>query len=617
MRDAPATEGLYPASGHSRVEGDSGMSEPKADVTRLTSAADIRRRRPSRASRSSGSVASKIRAESGRNWAIYVRQSKKRKNQRGEITTISIDLQEQACRKTIAQLDPSPASIDVICDHGRRGVRGHKRPGRDELLSLVDAGEINAVMAFKATRIGRDIEESEHFWNRCQNQGAFVAATDCHDLSNPLVRGVYFGMAQQESVDRSHYSQAAIGQRRSRGVAPVKTGVAYGLRWVGEQLEIDPTEFPIVERIFSLFDDGMSPGAIARQLTAEGVPRRNVSHSQWDRQAVARILRCSWYIGLVPDKDEFWSAGRTFLDAELWNRCAARIEVTNDTKRGLDRPLSGLLYCLECGGWSPMSLCYSRKKRKDGSILQRDRYRCIHRVRDRDFCSGQSIDALEIEKHLLKQIRAVLGGDELAQARLVHRQRQIAEERTDDVNGNEAAISRLRDAQRELFDCRQRGEVIPDFLYNEQMARLDAECREHERARDRALATTSLHAGALKRLQKDLGNGPLDEEHWFDLVPERRNEFLRLLFPHGVGVIKGSSGKKLIVAHRLRPRTAEDVNAAEKLRHAPVPTMKSTGASKAKASAQRRPKRSSSKSRSRSSASARTASMTAASRTSG
>jgi DNA invertase Pin-like site-specific DNA recombinase len=540
-----------------------------ATITHSTPKVRRRANRPSGDGRKRRGVAAKAAVETGRNWVIYVRQSKKRKNQRGETTTVSIDVQESMCRDTIAALDPDPRSITLIKDHGRSGVRGTNRPGREQVLTLVESGAVDAVMAFKASRIGRDIEESENFWNRCQDAGAFVAATDCQNLSNPLIRGVYFGMAQQESVDRSEWSLAAADRRREKGLAPIKTCAAFGLRWEGEDLEPDPVEFPVVERIFALFDEGMTAGEIARVLSVERAPRRGVTHGQWERQAVGRIIRTTWYIGLIPDGDTFWDCGRRFVDVDLWNRCTARVELTEDTKRGFSRALSGLLYCGECGGWSPMSLCYSRKKRKDGSVLRRDRYRCIHRERDRDFCEGQSIDSESVELQLIAEIRDSLGELDLAKIRLENRIAETVRATDEGDSTHEAEIERLRDEQRALFNRRQDGEVIPDFLYNEEMAGLEAECSRHERDRERELGSGRLIEATLKRLATELESDPLDPENWMKLPARRRNDFLRLMFPQGITVTKAFNGKSRDVSNRVRPRTAQEAAASEQARLVP------------------------------------------------
>jgi hypothetical protein len=514
-------------------------------------------------------LAGKPKIEPRRRWAIYIRQSKKRKNQRGEVTTVSIEIQEKMCREAIAALDPGALSITVIKDHGRSGVRGTVRPGREQVLTLVESGTVDAVMAFKASRIGRDIEESENFWNRCQDAGAIVSATDCPNLCDPIVRGIYFGMAQQGSVDRSEWSLASAERRREKGLAPIKACAAFGLRWNGEELEEDPVEFPVVLRIFALFDDGLTAGEIARMLSEERAPRRAVEHSQWDRQAVGRIVRTTWYIGLIPDGETFWDCGRRFIGYDLWNRCEARIGLMKDTKRGFSRALSGLLFCGECGGWSPMSLCYSRKKRKDGSVLERDRYRCIHRERDRGFCEGQSIDSESVELQLVAQIRDAFGDLDLAKIRLEKRILETAQATEEGDSTHEAEIERLRGEQRELFNRRKGGEVIPDFLYNEEMARLEAECSRHERDRERELGSGRLLEATLKRLATELDSDPLDPENWVKLPAQRRNDFLRLMFPDGITVTKAFNGKSRDVSNRIRPRTAEEAAASEQARLVP------------------------------------------------
>ena len=523
----------------------------------------VRRRRHTEA-RARTTTTDGLHTTPGRRWIIYIRQSEKKRNQSGEVTTTSIEIQERACRAAIAQMDPSPASVTIIIDHGRRGGRGRLRPGRDEMLALIEQRAADAVMAFKTARIGRDIEESEHLWNRCLENGAFIAAVDCRNLSSPVHRGVLFGMAQQESIDRRDYAQANVDRRRDLGLPPMKTGVAYGLRWDADRVAPEPEEFRVVTQIFSWFDRGVSMNEIARRLTRRGAPRRHARHGQWDAAAVSRILRCPWYIGLIPDGETFFSTGQSFIDIELWERAHARLDTIADTGQRLNHVLSGVLFCGECGGWSPMSLCYSRKTRQDGTVTVRHRYRCVHRVRDNTSCAGQSIDAQQVEQFLLAQLQHVISGDGIAKARLKRRQIGRAEELSDVASTHDTEIQRLRSAQRELFARRQSGEVIPDFLYNEEMTRLETEARHHERSRVRALAGAKLSAAALKRLRAELADGPLGEQAWSSFGAAARNEFLRLVFPFGITVTKtGISGRRPPdVSERLAPRTADEANAA-------------------------------------------------------
>jgi hypothetical protein len=156
--------------------------------------------------------------------------------------------------------------------------------------------------------------------------------------------------------------------------------------------------------------------------------------------------------------------------------------------------------------------------------------------------------------------------DELTKARLEQRHQQLAGEFGEKSERRELEISRLRKEQRQLFDRRQNGEVIPDHIYNEEMNRLGDQCREHERARDKSNAQVGLQSGAIAHLERELDDDPLEAERWLELSPERRNEFLRLFFPYGVTVMKKPSGKNRKVDHRLRPRTCEEAEAAERLR---------------------------------------------------
>lgn len=173
---------------------------------------------------------------------------------------------------------------------------------------------------------------------------------------------------------------------------------------------------------------------------------------------------------------------------------------------------------------------------------------------------------MAVERFLLNELRASLNVGELSEARLARRQQEQTNEAEEERERREEEITRLRDEQRELFDRRKSGEVIPAHIYNEEMGRLEAQCREQERLRDRAAAHSGMQKGAIEHLRDDLGGNPLDEARWFELSPTRRNEFLRLFFPNGVAVSKARSGKGNRVDHRLKPRTAEEADAAERRR---------------------------------------------------
>ncbi|WP_217924816.1 recombinase family protein [Miltoncostaea oceani] len=327
---------------------------------------------------------------------------------------------ERACRDAITAIDPSPVSITVIEGIDTSGGAEGPRARLGGILELLRTGQADAVMAHSATRIAPDAVQSMTFWDDCVAAGAFIASVDFPALMDGQVRSIITSIKEGQAAERGDASTALIRHRRAKGLPPVKGGRAYGVRWDGNRLAPDPEEWSVVLRVFRDFDSGLSISRIARDLSAAGIPRREAGHSQWSASGVSQMLRRTWYIGLVPDGDGYWDSGHDLLaeeDPQLWGRVKDRLEERRVTGQNLDHALSGLLYCGRCEGWSPMSLCYGRNRLRDGSIVQTDRYRCIHHVHDRSFCQGQSLAAPATERHLVAQITAMIDGDELSLAR--------------------------------------------------------------------------------------------------------------------------------------------------------------------------------------------------------
>lgn len=509
----------------------------------------------------------------GLRWVLYLRQSSRKRSPKTGVTSfLSFEVQEATCRASIARVDSDPASIVVITDHNRPGGRGKRRPGRDRLLEMCRAGEVDAVMSYRVSRIGRDLGESVALYDACRDHGVQLYISDLVDLSNPIVRGAMMGMAESENSDRSDVARQLLENRRAKHLPPVKGGRAFGLRWDEDRLAKDPEEWPAVEMIFRRFDAGLTIGAIARALTDAHIPRRGGVHCQWSPSAVSKILRSTWYIGLVPDGDDYWRSGQDFLapiDPELWNRVKARLGERKRSGQNLDHALSGLLFCGRCGGWTPMSLCYARHTRADGGTQLTHRYRCVHHVHDRAFCVGQSISSPAVQRELLRHLAAVVDGDELAEARFIRRTRTAAENSSAEADKLAQRIATVR-AKRDALSARllEDGFEVERDWFNAQMRAFAQEIEVLKERHDASADRATLSRAGLARLRSELlGDRPFTEESWFALDEARRNEFLRLLFPDGLLIDPAPRGaKRGRVDGRIRVRSSTDASAASELK---------------------------------------------------
>lgn len=204
------------------------------------------------------------------------------------------------------------------------------------------------------------------------------------DLANKVRRG------QEGCVlgDKYIAGGRCYGYQNMPDEDPTRIG-EYGRPFVhGVKRVIKPAEKLIVERIFHLYDKGLSFDKIAQALRADGVPaprppRRN-SVRGWSQDTISEILKRPIYIGQyiwkrttnardprtrqmvtrpVPEAEwiRSYRPDWRIISDDLWNRVQARrasrrqIGVTKlggleRTKRSQKYLFSGLLYCGICHG---------------------------------------------------------------------------------------------------------------------------------------------------------------------------------------------------------------------------------------------------------------------------
>ena len=84
---------------------------------------------------------------------------------------MSLDTQERDCRDLIERKGWAVAT--VYRDAGRSAWRDDRdRPAFAELLQALDAGELDAIVAWKQDRLGRRVSEVADLLDRCRRNNA-------------------------------------------------------------------------------------------------------------------------------------------------------------------------------------------------------------------------------------------------------------------------------------------------------------------------------------------------------------------------------------------------------------------------------------------------------------
>jgi DNA invertase Pin-like site-specific DNA recombinase len=275
------------------------------------------------------------------------------------------------------------------------GVSGttFERKGFKEMIAEIENGNISAVIVKDMSRLGRDYLQvgfyTEVFFR--QKGIRFIAVSNNIDSENgesnefaPFLNI----MAEWYARDASRKLKA-VHQSKGRSGKRLTANVIYGYlkdpndktRWI-----IDPIAAEVVRRIFALSVEGKGPFQIAKILEADGIEtpcvyhgkmgigtRRNtvVKHPcRWAGSQIIQMLQKPEYMGhtvnfrsvkesykdkkQTPMPPEKWAVfentHEAIIDPQTWQtaqRCRT-VKRRTDTI-GEANPLTGLLYCSDCG----------------------------------------------------------------------------------------------------------------------------------------------------------------------------------------------------------------------------------------------------------------------------
>lgn len=171
---------------------------------------------------------------------------------------------------------------------------------RPQLLALIDQaerGEYDVLLVAKLDRLSRDHATLTILERRLQRHGVEVVSVAEENGDGPLAEFIRGQLALVAQLER-----AMILERVSAGKAKKKAlgrhvhgRVPYGYSSEAGILSPDPELAPIIRRIFRDIADGRTPGRVARELNADGIP--SPDGAEWTRLSVRRIATNPAYAG--------------------------------------------------------------------------------------------------------------------------------------------------------------------------------------------------------------------------------------------------------------------------------------------------------------------------------
>lgn len=369
-----------------------------------------------------------------------------------------LDRQREACDRLVRERGWELAWSDHDADTSafRAGI---PRPKWAELVALVEAREVDAVVVWKLDRAFRRLKEGVDFFDLCQRRGvAFVSVTEGIDSTSPLgevLFSIFAAMASLESRTKSDRIRAWHDQRAIQGLPVGGGGRPFGFQPGG--IKHHTAEARLIRKaVRGLIAGTTNFTKIAREWTEAGV-RTTVGGERWSKSSVRRIVLSPRIAGLREHGEDVYPAawkGIVSEDDHLWLRTMFSEKGQASARRYV---LAGIATCGLCGG-----LLHARPK-GDGRrcyVCAIDHGGCgkirtlaapveklVARVVD-EFYSDHAQPATGDREKRQAELRAQLAADEQALDELA-RDRYVTRSITapEFVAAREPLVQRIADAQ--------------------------------------------------------------------------------------------------------------------------------------------------------------------------
>ena len=496
---------------------------------------------------------------------LYYRLSQEDERQ-GE--SVSIDNQRTILRKYAEE-----RGFEIHDEYIDDGISGttFQRPEVQRLLDDAKTGVINTIIVKDLSRFGRNyIEVGQYVDYVFPAFGIrFIAIQDNVDTENRdsgamEMMPIMNVFNEWHAANTSKKIRAVLKSNAREGKYHARKA-PYG--YVKSDTEkktpiVDEEAAAVVKRIFEMRASGLSPHKIADKLNEDKIPnpskysfdkygivgKRN-HFNLWAFCAVNSILRNPTYLGHMAQqrwgsvsyknhkrykKDESeWivvkNTHEPIITQELWDKVREvekSVAQGRKTKRGYTHPLSGFLFCADCGG--KMKLNYINQ---DGKLYFN--FNCGNHLRlGKSYCFSHFIRAKDIEAIVLDDIQTMA-------------QRIVLDEKTireDFIRHNaELADKAIKSAKKELqikrkrkeelsrlmqlaYEDRLKGKMPEDICigfiqkYSDEQQKLEAEIEELEAKLTETENTIQSADDFIRNIKKYLEAPELTREMCYELI---------------------------------------------------------------------------------------------------
>ena len=270
------------------------------------------------------------------NCAIYTRKS----TEHGlDMEFNSLQNQEEACKAYI--LSQAFNNWEYYKTYSDGGISGGtmERPGLQNLLNDIRAGQIQVVVVYKVDRLSRSIIDFHKMMQEFDKYGCnFVSITQSFDTSNSmgkLTLNMLLSFAQFEREVSAERVRDKIAASKAKGLW-MGGCPPLGYKIVDRQLIPEEQEVPIIRLIFDKYLELGNMAALAQWLNEQGYHTkkwlvkgdRTRGGKAFKESSVRRILSNPIYIGQITHlakQKVYKGKHKGIVDPELYSRVQAYI----------------------------------------------------------------------------------------------------------------------------------------------------------------------------------------------------------------------------------------------------------------------------------------------------
>lgn len=468
------------------------------------------------------------------------------------------------------------------------------RPAWKRLVADVEAGKIGAVIVKDMSRIGRNYLSVGFFTEMLfpQKNVRFIAvgnSVDSQDQESFNFVPILNLMNEWTLRDTSKKIKMAIQTKGKEG-KPLTSNPIYGYRSDPEDKYhwlVEEEAAAVVRRIYQMVIDGIGTYHIARILTEEKVERpeyymgkrgqgtRKSDYNQnkpytWSGTTVRNIIGKPEYRGCtvnfrsesvsykdkrrIQNPQEEWmifeDTHEAIVDKETWELAQKLCGTKRRTDTlGAANPLTGLMFCAECGAKMYNHRTNRGSLRKDGTRSFVDRYTCsTYNLGKNSFetkCSQNSVRTPVIQELLLSTIREICEYAIQNPIEFAERLQTVSDEQQKKA---------MKDVQKQLKKSKNRCnelDILLKKLYESYALgkisekRYDSFSADYEKEQAELEAQIAEAEEMLSQQEEDRHNAERFlnlARRWTDfseLTPEMINEFVDKIMVHKVDISTG------------------------------------------------------------------------------